>query len=654
MPSRPAPVARVALAAALALLTLLGAACEDDTITGPFRGVVSVDVEPGHLEAVWRLAGPGTFRLNGVGETRLREMEMGPYTVTWGAQPGWVAPPPDTLMLDGGEEIRFVGRYTNAAGTVMIDASPDSLIPCWILSGPAGEVVGCGDDTLTAMPPGEYTLAWREIEGWLAPAQGVGEVRVDRTLRLGGDYVPVAVTIEITPQPVGLLAPWTLRRSGQVVATGVGAGQHRDARPGTFQLQWWPVGNWTPEPHEEWESLGVGDEWTGVGHYTVDGHIAVPNDFATIAAALAAAGAGDEVRLAAGVYQESDLRVPDGVTLAGATGREAVIDGQGGDGLVLEAASVTVRGLTLRNCRVAIDCDDDSSVDVADCSFQDNDDRSRHPFGAGGISAAYADTVIVRDCDFTGNRSGDGGAIRLLWNGHAVIAGCTFTDNEGRDGGAIHIGGSRPQISDCTFTDNHAADRGGAIRFAFSTQDTTTITGCTFVGNGAGTRGGAISWDGRPLRLVGCLLAHNATNGRGGAVDLAHEGGQLELQDCTLIRNHAALGSAVHAVGGHVFPGEITLRAERTIIGWGNGAPFTVEEPGDDHADLACSDIVGHPDGDWIGPLAGLDQVNGNFSADPEFCAADAGDYRLQAGSPCLPAGNECGVVVGAFGEGCE
>ena len=55
--------------------------------------------------------------------------------------------------------------------------------------------------------------------------------------------------------------------------------------------------------------------------------IAVPGDYGTIAAALAAAGAGDTVSVAAGTYAE-DLTIPGGVILQGAGIDNTIIEGE--------------------------------------------------------------------------------------------------------------------------------------------------------------------------------------------------------------------------------------------------------------------------------------------------------------------------------------
>jgi len=42
----------------------------------------------------------------------------------------------------------------------------------------------------------------------------------------------------------------------------------------------------------------------------------------------------------------------------------------------------------------------------------------------------------------------------------------------------------------------------------------------------------------------------------------------------------------------------------------------------------------------------------GNISEDPQFCDLDTA-YSVNLQSPCLPANNSCGVLIGAFGSGC-
>jgi hypothetical protein len=52
--------------------------------------------------------------------------------------------------------------------------------------------------------------------------------------------------------------------------------------------------------------------------------------------------------------------------------------------------------------------------------------------------------------------------------------------------------------------------------------------------------------------------------------------------------------------------------------------------------------------------IAGQEGIDGNFSADPLFCNVGIGDVGLaNETSPCLPANNDCGVLIGALDEGC-
>lgn len=73
---------------------------------------------------------------------------------------------------------------------------------------------------------------------------------------------------------------------------------------------------------------------------------------------------------------------------------------------------------------------------------------------------------------------------------------------------------------------------------------------------------------------------------------------------------------------------------------------------------LGCCDVYGNTGGDFVGPLSGMEGVDGNFSADPRFCDIPSFDFSLEDCSPCLPGnhpdGYDCGSVIGALGVGCE
>lgn len=76
---------------------------------------------------------------------------------------------------------------------------------------------------------------------------------------------------------------------------------------------------------------------------------------ATVAAAIAAAGAGDTIRVAAGVHEER-IVVDRPLVLIGEEG--AVLDGGGRGHVVLATASVIVRGLTIRGSGIRGDTED--------------------------------------------------------------------------------------------------------------------------------------------------------------------------------------------------------------------------------------------------------------------------------------------------------
>jgi predicted outer membrane repeat protein len=142
--------------------------------------------------------------------------------------------------------------------------------------------------------------------------------------------------------------------------------------------------------------------------------------------------------------------------------------------------------------------------------------------------------------------------------------------------------------------------------------------------------------------LVNCILSENSANGSGGGMFLIES--ISTLANCTFSENRAN----VHGGGICCFSSSAIL--ENTIVAfstqgeavycWGSG---TVA--------LTCCDVYGNAGGDWVGCIAGQAGINGNFSADPLFCAPENGDFRLSCTSPCVNRYG-CGQI-GAFGVGC-
>ncbi len=333
---------------------------------------------------------------------------------------------------------------------------------------------------------------------------------------------------------------------------------------------------------------------SGLGAVTID----VPQDAATVAAALALAAPGDTVRLACGTYGEHDLVLPSGVVLCSATGDPAcaVLDAHG-EGRVLMCIggddATRLVGLTLR----------------------------------GGFSTSHGaglygrDTDLeISDCVFAENSSGNwGGGIAFQGTSSPTLIRCRFSGNSASYGGGLYSEGGAAIVLDCDFVENSVLHSGGGIA-SWSPAAAPFVEGCTFVANEAiGWYGGGLFCDYGTPRLARCTFHANWAREGGGAVSCRH-GARLRAEGC--IFAHSASGDAVHCRSGS-------------------------------HADLACCDVFGNEGGDWVGCLEGQGQTAGNFGAAPLFCDPESGDLRLAENSPCAPPGlTGCGLV-GARGVGC-
>ncbi|MDO9695535.1 MAG: right-handed parallel beta-helix repeat-containing protein [Candidatus Latescibacteria bacterium] len=276
---------------------------------------------------------------------------------------------------------------------------------------------------------------------------------------------------------------------------------------------------------------------------------------------------------------------------------------------------------------------------------------------------AYNEGVVVDGFTITNGVSpaadGDypmaGGLTFHLVN--CTIRNCIFTGNSGGQGGAIYYGGlGHPVIEDCLITGNTSTLFGGGVYLV--NCEGPVVRRCTITGNTTAGGGGGLAAVSVILQLEDCLIANNHADARGGGLAVY---GYSNFEDppvptvvtnCTIAANDAPLGSGVRLGAitdddGFVRTGRLTM--ENCLIAWNTGGDaFDMVQDG--RLDVSCCDLYGAGShGTWP---AGTAIHGGNFQQDPLFCDLAGGDFHLEAGSPCAEDAAACGRI-GALPVGC-
>jgi len=246
--------------------------------------------------------------------------------------------------------------------------------------------------------------------------------------------------------------------------------------------------------------------------------------------------------------------------------------------------------------------------------------------GAGWHNVAGSPTVS--HLLVTGNAvygSGNGGGWYNNLNAHLTLTHSVIHGNEaGFSGGGLHAGNSSDVIlRNVTISDNSAFLGGGASIEGGSSA----FTDVAFSGNTA-NGGGGIRNMRASLALANVLISGNKADGNGGG--MYNDDASSILTNVTISGNTAIQGSAMYCTGLFVPPPTVI----RNSIIWGNNStifnPFLL--PSVSHSILQ----------EGTGDATNIVGVDPGFIDAPEDIEAPFthGDYRLQASSPAIDAGN--------------
>jgi len=215
----------------------------------------------------------------------------------------------------------------------------------------------------------------------------------------------------------------------------------------------------------------------------------------------------------------------------------------------------------------------------------------------------------------------------------------------GYEGGGLACDHGAPSVSDCVFLGNEGYMGGGGIVCRYSDAD---ISHCRFESN-LGCDGAGLFCQRSSPTVSWCTFLKNDALVWGGGI-FCHAYSSPAFTNCTIVGNEAHVGGGLTTIY-HSYP---TL--DNCIIAWsgeGEGVHCYDDFGDSTYAYLTCCDVYGNAGGGYSGWIDDQTGLNGNIAADPLFCGWEGGNILLASESACLPGGNDCGVLMGAWGEGC-
>jgi hypothetical protein len=330
-----------------------------------------------------------------------------------------------------------------------------------------------------------------------------------------------------------------------------------------------------------------------------------PAEFDNIQAAIDDANAGDVIEVRTGTYT-----------------------GRGNRAIDFRGKAITVRSTDANDPAVV-------AATIVDCNASAAEPNRAFYFHTGeDVNSVLAGMTIINGYYHI---SPGGGAIFCSSNSRPTISNCIIKDNFANLGGGINCAGNNPVISNCIITANRAIIFGGGIHCQGGSP---TVLNSLLSGNRAAS-GGALSCIGSSCEIVNSTFSGNAATTNGGGI-YALSSPALAVTNCVLWANIDSSGinesSQIYnraAIAGYCCIQDADANDGELYPGQGNiddDPLFTEMGHWGDVNDTSVVVSPSHPNAVWVD-----------------------GDYHLLWASPCIDAGDPCGVYEGQVdmdGEG--
>lgn len=399
--------------------------------------------------------------------------------------------------------------------------------------------------------------------------------------------------------------------------------------------------------------------------------IRVPADQSTIAAAVAAAGVGDEIRV------RSDYTEAGTVNIVGKTvfitsynstytqkesGAKVIVSG--GEGFVIDNSNVTIEGftqirsvaskgilltnnssaLTLKGCTISECGDDGIDQDVAstlyleDCSVSENSSEGFYMYPS---NRALPQNLFLKNCTISSNTH-EGIEFNSASKSSIVVEGCKISDNEAEGlelrshGGTVLSDGYQTwDIVDSTFSGNYRNVQIYTHDALNRAEVFANVDRCEFYNTPGGACAAVSGHNNLPdssvnVTLTNCLFVAGTNNGCVGSLN----GGIADviLQHCTFVAKsdgqfcvYSKLDGGSYTVKNSILSGSVGLKMDSGYSG-SIGADFN----------LINASLVSE---------GNVSSGGNTFYGDPLFKEASSGNFSLIPGSPAIDSGTVLGVL---------